>query len=128
MRFITDVQDDAQFLGMVYDAVESVANLVNVTKMLDIRKNMPKLTGNETDAEVKEKLSAQSKKNFVDIARSVMKEHPEETVAAIHALIVLDDGEEYPKGFALLKTLLDIAEKPEIIDFFTSVARLSAKN
>ena len=49
MRLITDVQDDAQFLGAVYDAAEAVANMVKAVSFTENRKNMPeqKRTKNE---------------------------------------------------------------------------------
>lgn len=127
MRLITDVQDDAQFLGAVYDAAEAVANMVKAVGFAEIRKHMPELDGTETEAERKAKFEAQSKKNMLDIAKSAMKEHPDETIKALHSLIVLDDGEEFPKGVKLLTTAVKVLNNKEIMDFFTSVASLGAQ-
>lgn len=128
MRLITELQDDAQFLGAVYTAADAVANMVKTIGFSEIRKHMPELTGDETESERKAKLAEQAKKNMLDIAKSAMKEHPEETIAALHALIVLDDGEEFPHGVKLLTTAVKVLNNKDILDFFTSVASLNLPN
>ena len=101
--------------------------MVKAVGFAEIRKHMPELDGTETEAERKAKLEAQSKKNMLDIARGAMKEHPEETIKALHSLIVLDDGEEFPKGVKLLTTAVKVLNNKEIMDFFTSVASLGSQ-
>lgn len=125
MRLITDLQNDAQFLSAVYNAAEAVAEMARVTGISEIRKHLPELSGDENAAERKRKFAEQSRKNMLDIAKSAMQKHPEETVNALRALIVLDEGEEFPHGIKLLTTAIKVFNNSDIMDFFTSVASLN---
>ena len=97
---------------------------MDATQLLDIRKNMPEMTGSETPEEIKAKQHAQAKKNIDEMLDMLLDKHPEETYALLKLLCVPDEGEGEPDGFDLLSAAFEILGSQKVLDFLLSMARL----
>lgn len=139
MQLITEIKDDAMFLSMTYDVAEVIEEIIEKTGVMEIRKRKPEglqmIYDSDSDEVKKEKesknnhlIKEQSKKNLAQMAKKLLKDHPEEAVKLVHALCKLDVGEEYPKGFDLVNTLMKVFMSPEFLGFFISSMRLVRGN
>lgn len=116
------------FLRRCNDIRHKAAELVDATHLLDIRKNMPEMTGTETPEEIKAKQHAQAKKNIDEMLDMLLDKHPEETYALLKLLCVPDEGEGEPDGFDLLSAAFEILGSQKVLDFLLSMARLGQTN
>ena len=116
------------FLRRCNDIRHKAAELVDATHLLDIRKNMPEMTGSETPEEIKAKQHAQAKKNIDEMLDMLLDKHPEETYALLKLLCVPDEGEGEPDGFDLLSAAFEILGSQKVLDFLLSMARLGQTN
>lgn len=128
MKLITDINDDVEFLGQLYTVVDKVKRCISETGIMDIRKRVPQFTGEETEEERKQKLNEQAKKNVMDMAKRLMVEKPQAAIELFQSLCILEEDEEYPKGFALLAVAFKCLENKEIMDFFMSLMSLENVN
>lgn len=98
------------------------------TKVLDIRKKKPTLTGNETEEEVKKKYDEQARKNVSEMLDVMLDKKPEETMKLLSLLVVLDEGEEEPSGLELLMTGIEVLSDKRVMDFLLSLMQLGDHN
>ncbi|MDO4170795.1 MAG: hypothetical protein Q4D45_13000 [Lachnospiraceae bacterium] len=128
MKLITDINDDVEFLRQLYMVVDKVKSCISETGIMDIRKRVPQFTGEETEEEQLKKLNEQAKKNIMDMAKRLMIEKPQAAISLFQSLCILEENEEYPKGFALLAVALKCLENKEVMDFFMSLMSLENAN
>lgn len=116
----------AEFLSQGYKVIGAAKELLNDTKVLDIRKNLPDLTGEETPDEKNEKMRAQSKKNINDMLAVLMEKHPEKT-AEVLGLVCFIDPEDLKnhKGIEFLAAAFEVLTSREVLDFFSSLTSLT---
>lgn len=125
MKLITDITDDAAFLSALYDSAEIVTTALEQTGIMDIRKNMPDVTGLNTQEEKIAAFKKQALKNILAMAKKLMKDEPEHATNLFRSLIVLDEGEDYPHGPALFSTAIKVLTNEDVLNFFISVIQLN---
>lgn len=125
MKTIIDTKDDAQFMSALYDVSEELYKLIKLTGLEEVRKKLPDISSDDTEEERQKKIQAQSTANIVEMAKILMKEHPKETISVVQKMIFLEEGEDYPHGFEMLNLAFKLLTAPEVLDFFTSIMRLS---
>ena len=112
-----------EFLRAINKARHAVEKLLSVTGVLNIRKNVPNFTGNETPEEKAEMERAQVKKNLNDMLDSLLETHPEETYECIMALCVRDEGEPEPDGIELLMAAFSLIGDKRVLDFLSQLGK-----
>lgn len=118
-----------EFLVQTNKIRKSVENWLTVTKVLEIRKNLPKISDDATPEQRKEAVSAQIKKNLADMLDSILDEHPDETAELLGLLCFIDpDDLENHRMTELFGAFGEIISCPEVISFFTSLIQLGQTN
>lgn len=113
----------AEFLRAINRTRHAVENLLAVTGVMKIRKNVPTFTGNETAEEKAEMERAQVKKNLNDMLDSLLETHPEETYACILALCVREEGEPEPDGIELIMAAFSLISDKRVLDFLIQLGK-----
>lgn len=127
--------DAVDFLKQTNKIRKSVEGWLKATKILDIRKNAPKLkpiTDDMTDAE-KEKIKAENKiktreqvnKNFSAMLDAALEENAEKTLEllALMCFVEPQDANSH-KATEYLKAFGEMIADEDVMDFFTSLMRL----
>lgn len=127
--------DAVDFLRQTNKIRKSVEGWLKATKILDIRKNAPKLkpiTDDMTDAE-KEKIKAENKiktreqvnKNFSAMLDAALEENAEKTLELLALLCFVEpqDANSH-KATEYLKAFGEMIADEDVMDFFTSLMRL----
>lgn len=127
--------DAVDFLKQTNKIRKSVEGWLKATKILDIRKNAPKLkpiTDDMTDAE-KEKIKAENKiktreqvnKNFSAMLDAALEENAEKTLELLALLCFVEpqDANSH-KATEYLKAFGEMIADEDVMDFFTSLMRL----
>lgn len=117
--------EGVEFLRASNRIRHAVEDLMKKTQVLELRKNMPVLTGEETPEERQEKIAEQSRKNISDMLDRLLEEYPEETYRLIKACIV---DVENPDGMDMLLAVTELLSSQKVIDFFVSLVNLVQKN
>ena len=112
-----------EFLRATNKARHAVEELLSVTGVLKIRKNVPNFTGNETPEEKAEMERAQVKKNLNDMLDSLLETHPEETYKCILALCVREEGEPEPDGIELIMAAFSLIGDKRVLDFLSLLGK-----
>ena len=113
----------AEFLRAINRTRHAVENLLTVTGVMQIRKNVPTFTGNETAEERAEMERAQVKKNLNDMLDSLLETHPEETYKCILALCVCEEGEPEPDGIELIMAAFSLIGDKRVLDFLVQLGK-----
>lgn len=127
--------DAVDFLKQTNKIRKAVEGWLKATKILDIRKNAPKLkaiTDDMTDAE-KEKIKAENRiktreqvnKNFSAMLDAALEENAEKTLELLALLCFVDpqDANSH-KATEYLKAFGEMIADEDVMDFFTSLMRL----
>lgn len=122
MRTIANL-NGVEFLRAINRTRHAVEKLLSVTGVLNIRKNVPNFTGNETAEERAEMERAQVKKNLNDMLDSLLETHPEETYECIMALCVRDEGEPEPDGIELVMAAFSLIGDKRVLDFLSQLGK-----
>ena len=101
-----------------------VGSVLENTKVMEIRKRVPKFTGEETPEQRKAMTDKQMKQNLSDMLDVMLEEKPEETIKLFESLIVLDKGEKAPTGMEMLMIGIEIFSDRRVTDFLSSWMRL----
>lgn len=112
-----------EFLRAINRTRHAVEKLLSVTGVLNIRKNVPNFTGNETPEEKAEMERAQVKKNLNDMLDSLLETHPEETYECIMALCVREEGEPEPDGIELIMAAFSLISDKRVLDFLSQLGK-----
>lgn len=122
MRTLAELEGP-EFLRQCNLIRKEVEHFLKTTKVIDLGKKLPKYKGNETDNERIEMRNAQLKKNISDIFDAMLEKHPEETYRLVKCMVVLDEGEEDPKGFDILMIALDLITSQQVMDFLSRLMK-----
>lgn len=118
-----------EFLVQTNKIRKSVASWLELTKVLEIRKRLPDTKKDASDAERREAVQEQVKKNATAMLDAILEEHPEETAELLGLLCFVDpedlDNHSMTEFFGAVAEILN---SPEILDFFTSLVRLENLN
>lgn len=117
----------ADFLRACNRVRYAAQEMLKETKVLDIRKHMPKLTDSMTEEQRKAAMEKQSKKNISDMLDRLLEEKPEETYKFLQAIIVNENGEELD-GIDLMCAAMELVSDPKVIDFLSRLTRLVLSN
>ena len=114
-----------EFLVQTNKIRKSVANWLSLTKIGEIRKNLPDIPEDASEEEINKAKEKQVKINAQKILDMVLEEHPEET-AELLGLVCFIEPEDLSKHSMaeLFGGFNEIIGCKEIIDFFVSLIRL----
>ena len=122
MRTIANL-NGVEFLRAINRTRHAVEKLMKVTDVLNIWKNNPTFTGEETEEEKLKMAREQIKKNLNDILDSLLEKHPEETYECIMALCVRDEGEPEPDGIELIMAAFNLLSDKRVLDFLLQLGK-----
>lgn len=107
----------AEFLRQSNKIRHAVAEYLDFTKILDIRKNKPVFTEGMTDDEKKAAIKVQARKNISAMLDNALEENAEATTRILALLCFIDDAEEAEKLDPF--ELLDVILSERVLNFFT---------
>lgn len=114
--------DTVEFVSQGYKVIDAAKDLIAETQVLEIRKRLPVLTGEETPEEKAEKVRAQAKKNLFDMLGCLMRDNPEKTaqVLGLCCFIEPEDIKNH-KGIEFIAPVTELLASREVLDFFSSL-------
>lgn len=108
---------------------KSVAKWLSLTKLLDIRKNLPAIPEDATEDERRDAIAKQVQANATAMLDAILDDHPEETAELLGLLCFVEpddlDNHSMTEFFGAISEILN---SREIIDFFTSLVSLGSGN
>ena len=114
-----------EFLVQTNKIRKAVWNWLSLTKVMEIRKKLPKYAPDVTPEEKQEILMAQMKSNAKEMLDMILEEHPQET-AELLGLMCFVEPDDLPnhKMSEFLGAITELISTPEVVDFFMSLAQL----
>lgn len=114
-----------EFLVQTNKIRKFVANWLSLTKVLDIRKNAPKINEDASKEEKEKALQDQVKQNLSAMLDSILEEHPEETAELLGLLCFVEPEDlENHTMVEFLGAFAELLNNQEVLSFFTSLAQL----
>lgn len=107
----------AEFLRQSNKIRHAVAEYLDFTKILDIRKNKPVFTEGMTDDEKKAAIKEQARKNISKMLDNALEVNAEATTRILALLCFIDDAEEAEQLDPF--ELLDVILSERVLNFFT---------
>lgn len=121
--------DETEFLRRCWLIADSVSDLLEKSKVAELRKVMPVLTGKETEAELEQKKSAQAKKNVKAMCKALLFDNAESTAKLLPLLYEPDVDEngkpETMTPFKTLRVITATVEDKDVLDFLSSLLNLA---
>lgn len=118
----------SEFLIQTNKIRKSVAKWIEVTDIMNIRKEVPVITDDMTEDERRDAVSRQIKSNISKILDSILDEHPMETLELLALMCFVDpkDVDNYPIS-EYIDSITELINNDSVISFFTSLARLDSR-
>lgn len=114
-----------EFLVQTNKIRKAVENWLSLTKVLEIRKNLPKFKEDATPEEKRQIVMEQIKKNTGAMLDSIMGEYPQETAELLGLMCFVEpDDLQNHKMSEFLGAIGELINTPEVIDFFISLTQL----
>lgn len=121
--------DETEFLRRCWLIADAVSDLLQESKINELRKVLPVLTGDETAEELERKKDEQARKNIKAIAKSLLFDNAEGTAKLLPLLYEPDvDEDGTPETMTPFKTMRVITatvEDKDVLDFLASLVRLA---
>lgn len=121
--------DETEFLRRCWLIADSVSDLLEKSKVAELRKVMPVLTGKETEEELEQKKSAQAKKNVKAMCKALLFDNAESTAKLLPLLYEPDVDEkgkpETMTPFKTLRVITATVEDKDVLDFLSSLVKLA---
>lgn len=121
--------DETEFLRRCWLIADAVSDLLEKSKVAELRKVLPVLTGKETEEELEQKKSAQAKKNIKAMCKALLYDNAESTAKLLPMLYEPDvDEDGNPEAMTPFKTLRVITatvEDKDVLDFLSSLVKLA---
>lgn len=121
--------NETEFLRRCWLIADSVSDLLEKSKVAELRKVMPVLTGKETEAELEQKKSAQAKKNVKAMCKALLFDNAESTAKLLPLLYEPDVDEngklETMTPFKTLRVITATVEDKDVLDFLSSLVKLA---
>lgn len=121
--------DETEFLRHCWMIADAVSDLLEKSKVAELRKVMPVLTGEETPEELERKKKAQAKKNVKAMCKALLFDNAEATAKLLPLLYEPDvDEDGVPETMTPFKTLRVITatvEDKDVLDFLSSLVKLA---
>lgn len=114
-----------EFLTQTNKIRKSAENWLTLTKVLEIRRNLPKIDKEMSAEEKSAAWRGQIRKNVSDMLAAILEEHPQETAELLCHVCFIDpkDMEKHTMT-ELLGSINEILENAEVVSFFASLAKL----
>jgi len=117
-----------EFLVQTNKIRKSVAKWLELTKVLEIRKNLPEVNADASDEEKKAALANQVRHNLSAMLDAILDEYPEETAELLGLLCFIEPADlENHSMIEILANVTDIINSEEVLSFFMSLAQLGNK-
>ena len=121
--------DETEFLRRCWLIADAVSDLLQKSKVNELRKVLPMLTGKETPEELAQKKDEKAKKNIKAMAKSLLFDNAEGTAKLLPLLYepdVDEDGNpETMTPFKTLRVITATVEDKDVLDFLSSLVRLA---
>ncbi len=121
--------DETEFLRRCWLIADAVSDLLEKSKVAELRKVMPVLTGDESEEELDRKKAEQGKKNIKAMCKALLFDNAETTAKLLPLLYEPDvDEDGTPETMTPFKTLRVITatvEDKDVLDFLFSLVRLA---
>ena len=121
--------DETEFLRRCWLIADAVSNLLEKSKVAELRKVMPVLTGKETKEELEQKKSAQANKNIKAMCKALLFDNAETTAKLLPLLYepdVDEDGKpETMTPFKTMRVITATVEDKDVLDFLSSLVKLA---
>lgn len=118
-----------EFLRQTNKIRHAAAGLMADSGVVEIRKRMPALTGEETPEEKKRLLHEQAQKNMDAILDTLLETHAEETVRVLGMMCFLEPEEiENSTTTDFLAPAMELLTSKPVLDFLPLLAKLGATN
>ena len=121
--------DETEFLRRCWLIADAVSDLLEKSKVAELRKVMPVLTGKETKEELEQKKSAQVKKNIKAMCKALLFDNAETTAKLLPLLYepdVDEDGKpETMTPFKTMRVITATVEDKDVLDFLSSLVKLA---
>lgn len=118
-----------EFLVQTNKIRKAVSNWLSLTKVLEIRKNLPKYADNATEEERRAAITKQIQDNANAMLDAILDEHPEETAELLGLICFIEpedlDNHSMNEFFGAISEILN---SREVLDFFISLAKLGSMN
>ena len=122
MRTIANLSG-VEFLRAINRTRHAVEKLMSVTGVMNIWKQRPVFTGEETPEEKHSMEKNQIKKNLNNMLDTLLENHPEETYEFIMAMCVREEGEPEPDGIALVMAAFNLISDKRVLDFLLQLGK-----
>lgn len=106
-----------EFLRQTNKIRHAIAEYLDYTKILEVRKNKPKFTDSMTEEEKKAALNAQAKKNISDMLDIALEDNAEATTRILGLICFIDDAKECENLDPL--AVIDVITSERVLGFFT---------
>lgn len=119
----------SEFLCQTNKIRKSVSKWLSLTKVMEIRKNLPTLKPEMSKEEREKAISEQVRINVNDMLDSILDEYPEETLELLAHVCFVDpkDVDNHPMS-EYIQSINELINDEAVIGFFTSLVQLGAKN
>lgn len=119
----------SEFLAQTNKIRKTVERWLSLTKILEIRKNIPELKEGQTAEEIKAAAAEQAKKNLTAILDAIMEQHPKETLdlLALLCFVEPENVDDHPMS-EYLAAFNELISDEAVLGFFTSLVRLGQTN
>lgn len=121
--------NETEFLRRCWLIADAVSDLLKKSKVAELRKVMPVLTGEETPEELEEKKKEQAKKNVKAMCKALLYDNAEATAKLLPLLYEPDVDEngvpETMTPFKTLRVITATVEDKDVLDFLFSLMQLA---
>lgn len=106
-----------------------VEGWLDSTKILSIRRQLPEITEDMTEADKRKALADQAKKNLWAMFDRIFEECADKTIGLLALLCFIDpeEADDHEMG-EYLESISELISDERVISFFTSLVRLDRKS
>jgi len=117
--------DPVEFFVQTNRIRKAVDKWLSLTKVMEIRKRIPKVDKSASDTENRKQLEKQIAKNARAILDAVMGDHPQETAELLGLMCFIEPEDlRNHQMKELLGAFNELVNTPEVMDFFISLRQL----
>lgn len=118
-----------EFLAQTNKIRKSVSNWLTLTGIMEIRKSLPDTPNDISDDDRDKAIEKQVQTNLTRMLDAILDDHPEETADLLGLLCFIDPEDlDNHKMTEILASVTDIINSPEVIGFFSSLAKAGMIN
>lgn len=120
MKFLTELSDE-DFLRHCWQIADVAEKVLEKSKIMELRKVLPVLTGEETPEELEQKKKEQAKKNIQAMAKSLLFDNAAATAKLLPLLYEPDVDEngvvENIGPFKKMRAVKELLNNDDVLDF-----------